>query len=183
MPDVALLGDKNFLYEKLVQSAGAECLFLNPAILGSPFLPRFKMLVIPTGFANSQYSRALPGLRSAKSWIEGFVKKGGVLVVFGPLVLMHNYDWLPLPLEYVGEYCEAEELVSCRQDNSCICSGPGDCDGYLAPGEGFKTIMKDTQNRPVMVAGACGDGLIVATSIHEFPSPEFIHWALKRSKI
>ncbi|MDM7935006.1 MAG: hypothetical protein QUS08_06405, partial [Methanothrix sp.] len=62
MPDIALIGDRSFLFERLFQEIGATYQFLSPEILGSPFLPRYRMVVIPTGFANPQYSRALPAL-------------------------------------------------------------------------------------------------------------------------
>lgn len=182
MPDIALLGDKNFLFEKLFQSAGVECQFLKPELLGSPFLPRFRLFIIPTGFANSQYSKALPALRRCREGIASFLREGGVLVVFGPLVLEHDYDWLPLPLKYVGEYHETQTLSSSGHECSCLSSGSGDCDGYLIPSEEFHTVLADTMGRPVLVLGQFGDGLIVATSVHEFPTEKFIRWAAERGK-
>jgi hypothetical protein len=52
----------------------------------------------------------------------------------------------------------------------------------LIPGKGFDTVMEDSQGRAVLVAANFGEGLIVATSAHEFPSGEYIRWALSRSK-
>ena len=98
MPDIAIIGEKTFLFDKLLEDAGREHQFVKPEVLGSPFLPRFRVLVIPTGFANPQYSRALPALRTAKSRIADFLEKGGIVTVFGPLVSEHDYSWLPIPL-------------------------------------------------------------------------------------
>ena len=98
MTDIALIGEKTYLYEKLFADLGVSFQFLSPAILGSPFLPKFKVAVIPTGFANPQYCKTLPALQRLKSNISDFVKKGGVLTVFGPMIPEHDYDWLPLPL-------------------------------------------------------------------------------------
>ena len=137
MPDIALLGERTFLFEKLFEELGAECQFLQVSALGSPFLPRYKMLVVPTGFANPQYSKALQSLTAAKSRIAEFIKGGGVLTVYGALVPEHNYDWLPLPLKYVCDYgpqkirkqeCEHRECA-------CVtCTETPECDGYLVPG-------------------------------------------------
>jgi hypothetical protein len=182
MPDIAFLGDKTFLYEKLFKEAGADCRFIPPGLLASPFLPQFKMLMIPTGFANSQYSDALKALSSARSRIEEFVKKGGVLVVFGPLVLDHDYPWLPVNLNYFGEYSERQTLESSGAESSCLCKA-GDCDGYLATDDIMQPVLKDEKGRTVLAEGRYGEGCIIATSVHEFPSVQFIRLALSRGKL
>jgi len=182
MPDVALIGNKNFLFEKLFEEAGVGFQFINPEVLGSPFMPKFKLLIVPTGFANTQYSKALPALRRSKSAIASFVLAGGVLLVYGPLVLLHDFDWLPLALQYNGEYSEAEDVSATDHQFSCLCSGSADCDGYLVAGEEFETVMTDSRGRSIMVVGRLGEGLIVATTIHEFPTREFICLAAKLAK-
>jgi hypothetical protein len=182
MSDIALLGDRSFLFEKLFSELGVTCQFLSPGILGSPFLPQYKMVMIPTGFANSQYSKTLPALQSLRSNIAEFVRKGGVLTMFGPLVPEHNYDWLPLKLKYICEYgshCIAPLDYEC----SClVCTTTPECDGYLIPGVGFETILRDEKGRAILVMGKYGEGLIVATSVHEFPAGEYIKWALNKAK-
>jgi hypothetical protein len=185
MPDIALLGERTFLFEKLFEELGAECQFLQVSALGSPFLPRYKMLVVPTGFANPQYSKALQSLTVAKSRIAEFIKGGGVLTVYGALVPEHNYDWLPLPLKYVCDYgpqkirkqeCEHRECA-------CVtCTETPECDGYLVPGEGYQTVLADSNGRPILAVGKYGSGIIVVTSIHEFPTVEYLRWALRKAK-
>lgn len=182
MPDIALIGDRTFLYEKLFGEAGVQFQFIKPGLLGTPFLPQFRAVIIPTGFANSQYSSALRSLRANKDAVAGFVRAGGVLVVYGPLVPEHDYDWLPLPLKYAGEYCEAQQLSSSGHKCACLCSGKGDCDGHLIPGNGFEVVLRDSTGRPVLAAGRYGEGLIVATTVHEFPSVEFVRWAAERGR-
>jgi hypothetical protein len=178
MPDIALIGDKTFLFEKLFQDLGVSYHFLQASILGSPFLPRYKMIMIPTGFANPQYSNALSALRRLKSNISAFVKDGGVITVFGPLVEEHNYDWLPLPLKYICEY-GAQKVKPSEHECSCLlCTSTPECDGYLIPGNGFDVVLRDDKGRAILVAGKYGKGLIVATSVHEFPAAEYILWAL-----
>jgi hypothetical protein len=74
MSDIALIGERTFLYEKLFEDLGVSFQFLSSAVLGSPFLPRFKAVIIPTGFANPEYSKTLPALQRMKSNISNFVK-------------------------------------------------------------------------------------------------------------
>jgi hypothetical protein len=182
MLDIAVIGDKTFLFEKLFSEAGVTYQFLPPGLLGSPFLPPYRMVIIPSGFANPQYSAALPSLQRHSSSIERFLKGGGVLTVFGPLAAEHNYEWLPLELKYLCQY-GPQRVVPSEHACSCLLStSTPECDGYLIPGKGFDTVMEDSQGRAILVAGRYGEGLIVATSAHEFPAGEYIKWALSRSK-
>ena len=185
MPDIAVIGDRTFLFEKLFQDMSLSYQFLQSSIFGSPFLPKFKMIMIPTGFANPQYSKTLPMLQRFKSNLAGFIREGGFLTVFGPLVPEHNYDWLPLPLKYVCELSSQQitPAQTSKHECSCLCStSTPECDGYLLPGAGFDPVLEDSQGRIILAAGKYGQGLVVATSVHEFPSAEYIRWALVRAK-
>jgi hypothetical protein len=182
MPDIAFIGDRSFLFEKLFHDLGVSYQFLQASILGSPFLPQYKMVMIPTGFANPQYSKTLAALERQKSSLAEFVRNGGVLTVFGPVIAEHNYEWLPLPLRYICEYGPREVEPTEHECSCLLCTTTPECDGYLIPGEGFETILKDEQGRAVLVAGKYGKGTIVVTSIHEFPASEYILWALSRGK-
>jgi len=182
MTDIAIIGERTFLYEKLFAELGISFQFISPDILGSPFLPRYKVVLIPTGFANSQYSETLPALRRMKSSISGFVKSGGILTVFGPMVAEHNFDWLPMPLSYICEL-GCRNIDSAGNGCSCLlCTSAPECDGYLIPGKGFETVLRDERGRAVLVTAGLGDGLIVVTTVHEFPSAEYIKWAVARAK-
>jgi hypothetical protein len=182
MSDIALIGERTFLYEKLFEDLGVSFQFLSSAVLGSPFLPRFKAVMIPTGFANPEYSKTLPALQRMKSNISDFVQKGGVLTVFGPMVPKHEYDWLPLQLRYVCELSSQSIAPSGHECSCLLCTSTPECDGYLVPGEGFETILKDEKDRAILVRAKVGEGMIVATSIHEFPAAQYIMWALSRAK-
>jgi len=182
MSDIALIGERTFLFESLFKDLDVSYQFLLPNILGSPFLPHYRMVMIPTGFANPQYSKTLPALQRTKSNIADFVKKGGVLTVFGPLVPEHDYDWLPMPLKYICELGSQRVAITDHECSCLLCTPTPECDGYLLPGEGFETILKDSQERAILVMAKYGDGLIVATSVHEFPSAEYIKWALEKAK-
>lgn len=183
MTDIAIIGERTFLYERLFAELGISFQFISPGILGSPFLPRYKVVLIPTGFANSQYSETLPALRRMKSSISGFVKSGGILTVFGPMVSEHNFDWLSIPLSYICEL-GCRNVSSAGNECSCLlCTSTPECDGYLMPGNGFETVLRDENGRAILVKARLGEGLIVATTVHEFPSAEFIRWAVARAKL
>ncbi|MCX6676497.1 MAG: hypothetical protein NTU95_00950 [Methanothrix sp.] len=182
MSDIAIIGERTYLYEKLFANVGVSFQFLSTAVLGSPFLPKFKMVLIPTGFANPQYCKTLQALQRLKSNISDFVKKGGVLTVFGPMVPEHNYDWLPLPLRYVCALGSQSVALTGDECSCLLCTSTPECDGYLIAGEGFETVLKDEKDRAVLVRAKLGEGLIVATSVHEFPAAEYIKWALSRAR-
>lgn len=182
MSDIAIIGESSFLYQKLFEDAGVSYQFVSPDLLGSPFLPRFKVVIIPTGFANPLYSKSLAALQRIRSNIADFVRNGGILTVFGPMVAEHRYDWLPMPLEYVCEL-GSQSIASSKHECTCLlCTDTPECDGYLIPGQGLETVLEDGKGRAVLVAGKLGQGLIVATSVHEFPAPEYIKWAAGRAK-
>ena len=182
MSDIAIIGERTFLYERLFADLGVSVQFLSAAVLGSPFLPRFKMIMIPTGFANQEYSKTLPALQRLKSNISDFVKNGGVLTVFGPMVPEHDYEWMPVPLRYVCELSSRSVAASEHECSCLLCTNTPECDGYLIPGEGFETVLKDEKDRAILVMAKLGEGMIIATSVHEFPAAEYIKWALSRAK-
>lgn len=183
MTDIALIGERTFLFEKLFEELEVTYQFLQPGILGSPFLPQYRMVIIPTGFANPQYSKVLPALQRMKSKLADFVKNGGVLTVFGPLVPEHEYGWLPLPLKYVCEYGPQSVEPSEHECACLLCTLTPECDGYLIPSEDFETVLNDEKGRAILVMGRFGEGLIVATSVHEFPAAEYIKWALEKARL
>lgn len=110
------------------------------------------------------------------------MKNGGVLTVFGPMVDEHDYDWLPLPLRYVCELGPQSVAASGHECSCLLCTSTPECDGYLIPGKGFEIVLKDENDRAVLVRANFGEGMIVATSVHEFPAAEYIKWALSRAR-
>ncbi|HPC90029.1 MAG TPA: hypothetical protein PLN19_07245 [Methanothrix sp.] len=184
MPDIALIGERIYLFEKLFQDVGLSFQFVSPSLLGSPFLPQYRAVIIPTGFANPQYSDALPALQRSRSNISGFVKRGGVLTVFGPMTAEHSYDWLPHPLRlgYVFELSTRQVSPSADECSCLLCTPAPECDGYLIPGEGFRVVLRDESGRCVLASAELGEGIVVATSVHEFPAAEYILWAARRGR-
>jgi len=181
MADVAVIGERTFLFEKIFKESQLDALFISPGILGSPFLPKIKMIIVPAGFANPEYSDILPALIRSRSNIATFVENGGVLTVFGPLVPKHMYDWLPLHIEYIHEYFTSDLSAASDDECSCLVSQESAyCDGYLLPGKDLNPVFTDSKGRAVLVSGNYGRGVLVITSIHEFPQSKYLRWGAEK---
>jgi len=175
MSDIILLWDSPLLFEKLFVEYGLECSRALSTSLGTPYLPACKVLVLPTGFANKQYTKTGVGLERGKHSLEKFVAKGGTLLVFSPLVPEYEYEWLPFSLKYVMEENPCIPKPVGEHDAQKLVKNilpPVGCDGYFAETDA-NVILKDDRDRPIMVIKEIGDGMIVATTIHEFPAAEF----------
>lgn len=178
MPDIALIWDRPTIFEKYLSGLGFGTLVVSPGAFGTPFLPRFRLAVIPTGFANPQYSSVLPALRKGKGILGSFVSGGGALLVFGALVPEYTYDWLPVPFQYVQRYSRVKLNKVAMHDASMISEEEEvDCDGYLK-GAGWNTVLTDGTGETVLAVLSHGHGIIIVTTIHEYPSQRFIRWLL-----
>ncbi len=182
MTDVMLIWDKGLLFEKLFTEHGIKCQRIAAETIGVPFLPACKCMIVPTGFAEASYTGSLGGLRKNKAHIEKFVRNGGTVLVFGPMVSGHTFDWLPIDLTYTQQQMSAQVCRSC-DGTSCIVEDKDqvECDGYFDAREG-KVLLTDAQGRALMVSKDLGAGKIIVTSIHEYPSVEFLRWILQVSK-
>jgi hypothetical protein len=180
MPDIAIVWDTPILFEKYLSEHGFSAQRVSSSALGTPFLPRFKLVIIPSGFANPQYSSLLPSLRRSRSAIARFIEKGGILLVYGPMI-DHTYDWLPISLKYHHDF-NAFKLTEAKKHEAAriILDQEQECDGYFSETSGEKILLGE--DRPVLVAIKHDEGYIIATTIHELPAPEFIQWALKTGK-
>ncbi|MCL7412330.1 MAG: hypothetical protein M8353_01760 [ANME-2 cluster archaeon] len=178
MPDIGLIWDSRLLFEKLFVEHGFDYRLIHPASLGSHFVPKCKLVIIPTGFANLRYSSVLPSLMRNRQRIDNFITAGGTLLVYGALTEFHDYDWLSVKIEYVQRYGPAELSEHCHHKASMIIADTRpECDGFFTSCDG-NCIMMNESREPVLVAMEYGNGQIIATTIHEFPTPEFIRWAL-----
>lgn len=183
MTDIALVWDTGLLFEKFFVEHGFDHMLVHPAAIGSPFLPPFKHVIIPAGFSNPQYSKLLPYLIKKKQNIERFISNGGTLLVFSPLVGSHLYEWLPFTIEYVQQYGPVELSEQCKSEVSLIAGGTKlECDGFFSRAEG-ECILANENGEPVLVRKKYDVGQVIATTIHEFPTPAFIRWVLNHSKL
>lgn len=188
MTDVMLLWDNPLLFEKLFEENGLKCQRILSTALGTPFLPACKCVIIPTGFANSAYTKILPGIERNGKAFEKFVSAGGVLVVFGALVTTYDHDWLPMQLTYKEKHGETSLHRVGEHGAQCIVNDPGmavECDGYFSSTDG-DVILNNDNGEAVMVVKKVGEGMIIATTVHEFPSPDFLVCVMdnaRRSKL
>lgn len=175
MSDVILLWDSPLLFEKLFLEYGLECTRAVSTSVGTPYLPACKILILPTGFANKQYTKTGVGLERSKNSLEKFVSKGGTLLIFSPLVPEYEYEWLPFTLKYVMEDNPCTPKIIAEHEAQKLIQNitpPIGCDGYFAETDA-EVILKDDKDRPIMVVKEIGDGMIIATTIHEFPAAQF----------
>jgi len=149
-------------------------------MLAAPFFRgTFNCLIIPTGFANPKYSRVLPALRASAPRIERFVENGGNLLVFGAAVDKADvYDWLPFPLQYCHDYrlrsviCEGGNPAGAiLADYDAASIG---CDGVFTGLMEHGTAAVSCTEGAVLIDCRVGEGRVIVTSIHEYPSRAFI---------
>ena len=163
---------------RFIEENGITCELVPPNMLAAPFFRgTFSCLIVPTGFANPRFSNLLPALRASAGRIGRFVENGGNLLVFGAAMEKPDaYDWLPFPVTYRHEYCPravacspsctASDLIA-DYDASCI-----ECDGSFTAYEGV--VAGKYEDRAVILEQRIGKGIVVVTSIHEYPSRSFI---------
>jgi len=166
------------MFARFIEDCGVPCDEITPQLLAAPFFRgSFVTLIVPTGFACSDYSRLLPALRASSGRIERYLNRGGRLLVFGAATKDPDaYDWLPATLSYHHEYGPAglsftdpsyASIVE-EYDQAAI-----ECDGWFTAHDGEAIGLRDG-DLPVMVRIPIGDGVVIATTIHEYPSRTFL---------
>jgi hypothetical protein len=174
-----LLWDSPLMFSRLIEDCGACCETVNPHMLASPFWRgRFVSLIVPTGFANPAYSNLLPALRAAEGRIRRFVENGGRLLVFGAGCSRENaYDWLPFPVTYTFSYGPRAVKFNGESRYNALFAGYDlaavECDGSF-PSHGGETLAASVSGEALLVGKTIGDGIILVSSIHEYPSREFL---------
>ncbi|MDD3934599.1 hypothetical protein [Methanoculleus sp. UBA303] len=176
---IGLLWDSPLMFSRLIEDCGACCETVNPYMLASPFWRgRFVALIVPTGFANPAYSNLLPALRAAERRIRRFVENGGRLLVFGAGCPREDaYDWLPFPVTYTFAYGPRAVRFTRESNYSSLFAGYDhtavECDGSF-PAHGGETLAVSATGEALLIGKAIGDGMILVSSIHEYPSREFL---------
>ncbi len=165
-------------FNRYIEDCGISCELITPHMLAAPFYRgAFNCLIIPTGFANPAYSNLLPALRAAAPRIKKFVENGGNLLVFGAAAdKPDSYDWLPFSVIYRHD-CHPRR-IECSSgsgtitiiddyDPQCI-----ECDGSFPVHEGLGVGIAELCD--VIIEQKIGNGNIIVTSIHEYPSRGFL---------
>jgi glutamine amidotransferase-like uncharacterized protein len=167
------------MFGRLIEDCGACCETINPHMLASPFWRgRFVSLIVPTGFANQTYSNLLPALRASQKRIRRFIENGGRMLVFGAGCCREGaYDWLPFEVTYTFDYGTRSVRFAEKDRYVTIIAGYDsesiECDGYF-PTYDAETFAVSETGEPLLIGKAYGEGLILVTSIHEYPSREFL---------
>jgi len=165
-------------FNRYIEECGISCELVTPHMLAAPFYRgTFNCLIIPTGFANPAYSNLLPALRAASSRIKKFIENGGNLLVFGAAADKPDaYDWLPFPVTYQHD-CHPRR-IACTPDDHCgtiiddYDSSSIECDGNFPSHEGERRGIAESCD--VIIEKNIGNGRIIVTSVHEFPSRRFL---------
>jgi hypothetical protein len=181
--DASFLSDRNNAFEETFKEYGYTCQQIVPQAFGSPFCPPSRLLIIPSGFADKKYYRILPALERCADQVKAFVEKGGIVLTFGAMLTDYTYDWLPIKLSYHMRFKTQNVTLADPQDPAAKLLEPGekDCDGFFTEYEG-NVVMKNAEGMPVLVSKKYGDGYIIAASLHEYPSKQFIDWACAKER-
>ncbi len=165
-------------FNRYIEDCGITCELITPHMLAAPFYRgTFNCLIIPTGFANPAYSNLLPALRAAAPRINKFVENGGNLLVFGAAAEKPDaYDWLPFSVTYNHD-CHARRIecssgssvITIIDDYNPLCI---ECDGSFPSHEGMRVGVAESTD--VIIEKKIGNGKIIVTSIHEYPSRDFL---------
>ena len=165
-------------FNRYIEDCGIACELVTPYMLAAPFYRgTFNCLIIPTGFANHLYSNLLPALRASSPRIQKFVENGGNLLVFGASTEKPDvYDWLPFSVTYRHD-ChprridgnDSSDTIALIEDydHSCI-----ECDGSFISHDGI--CIGKAESADVIIEKQLGKGKMVITSVHEYPSRNFL---------
>lgn len=173
-----LLWDTPVIFQRYVEDCGASCDLVTPQLCAAPFFRgSFDALIVPTGFANPAYSRTLVALRASAGRVGRYLESGGTLIVFGAALDRPDaYDWLPFRLVYRHQYgsCRVEpvEPVLFESLFGGYDTGALECDGWFE--EADAEVIATASGQPVAVSRRIGSGLVIATTIHEYPSRSFL---------
>lgn len=165
-------------FNRYIEECGISCELVTPQMIAAPFYRgTFNCLIIPTGFANPAYSNLLPALRAASPRIHKFVENGGNLLVFGAATSKPDtYDWLPFTVVYQHdchprciECCPCSDSGTLIDDYNSLCI---ECDGSFPSHDGERVGIAELSD--VIIEKRVGNGRIVVTSVHEYPSRGFL---------
>ena len=173
------LWDSPQIFTRLIGECTGSCELVTPQLLASPFYRgRVTAIVIPTGFGNPAYSRLLPALRASAGRIERFLEAGGRILVFGAADERPDaYDWLPFRLTYRHAYASRRIIFAPGSLWAGLTEGYDtaaiECDGTFPEFEGTAIAVAEG-GEAVVVETAVGKGLVLAATIHEYPSRSFL---------
>jgi len=182
--EIALLWDKDTLFERYLTDSGFDCEVVTPVVLAAPFFSfrGYKFVIVPAGFGNEIYSGILKELRASGEYLKEFVNAGATLLVSGAFSNKDAYNLLPIMLTYVMQQWRVSvEIVKEHKATAILEKEECLCDGYFAEiGAGSEIILRDRakNGKAILVVSEYGAGRIIATTIHEYLSPAFIAYCV-----
>ncbi|OPY30263.1 MAG: hypothetical protein A4E28_00378 [Methanocella sp. PtaU1.Bin125] len=179
MTSAMVVTDRGNVFETLFLEQGMVCQQVTPPAFGSPYCHPVRLLIVPSGFAAEKYYKGVrKALERNADRIGNFIENGGIVLAFGAIVDDYDYDWLPVRLAYHMKFKEAEVRLVKPDDPAASFIRPGvlDCDGYFTAWDGDVVMVRE-EDRPVLVSRKYGKGHVVASALHQWPSPEFLRWA------
>jgi len=178
-PKIGVIWDNNLLLTHYIEDCGAPALLVTPHMLAAPFYRgRYGVVIIPSGFADTRYSRVLPALRASSKRIAEYVTRGGVVMAFGGGADNTDaYDWLPFSVGY--QFGFTKKPITVRQKDF-FCPFRGNekeedmvtIDGYLTGNGG--DVVALAGDFTVVIRYQYGSGFFVISTIHEYPPCTFI---------
>lgn len=175
----AVIWEDKLMFQRLIDDCVGYCELVTPQLLAAPFYRgSFGSLIIPTGFANKEYSRVLPALRATKSRVKRFLESGGEILVFGGGGDIPDcYDWLPFPVGYHFEYGSRSITIQRETESASLLEGYDlnafECDGYFTGYQGYPVAVT-REGHPVIIEERIGFGRVILTTCHEYPSRTFL---------
>jgi hypothetical protein len=177
-PHIGLVWDQPLVFCRFLEECDVTSVPVTPHLLAAPFFRgQYSVLIIPTGFANPAYSNVLPSLKVCSGRIRRFVENGGILVVYGAAdPHPDRYSWLPFNVIYQYEPGNGRIGIEPGHPLASIVSDYDpdhiEYDGFFSSfeGSGVGTI----EGKTVLLEKTLGNGVIIVTSIHEYPSRSFI---------
>lgn len=171
--------DSSSTFRRFIEDCKINCEVITPHLLAAPFFHgSYVALIVPTGFANRKYSFLLPVLRAKKDRIRSYLQRGGRLLVFGAAEPRPDaYDWLPFKVEYHHAYEDRHVILPEDWGLQTLLEGYDctkiPCDGTFPSHEGDVTGVTP-KDETILLAKQVGEGLVVITTVHEYPSKKFL---------
>lgn len=174
---VAVIWETPLIFTRLVEDCGHACELVTPQLIAAPFFRRtYNGVLIPSGFGDPRYNSVLAALRAISHRVRRFVEEGGTLLVFGAGAERSDaYDWLPAPVSYQYGFSEDHLSGDFRHSSAAILEGEKErsvCDGTF-PGDTGQVILSSPRG-PVLLEIPHGNGRIILTSLHEYPTRVFL---------
>jgi len=174
---VAVIWETPLIFTRLVEDCGHACELVTPHLIAAPFFRRqYNGVLIPSGFGDPRHSSVLAALRAISSRIKRFIEEGGTLLVFGAGADRKDaYDWLPAPVSYQYGFSEDRLIGDFRHPAAAIMEGEGEmrvCDGTFQKDTG--QVILSSPRGPVLLEISQGNGRIILTSLHEYPTRVFL---------